>query len=536
MFLLLSLRLFSISPHIQRHPLASPFMISQIVVENFKSYEGRQLIGPFRKFTCVIGPNGAGKSNLMDAISFVLGVQARVLRSEKLRDLIYRREGEDPKKNQRTASVDLAYVDDAAGGEGETLVFSRAITKSGEARFFVCGQAVTQAEYLKRLEGINILSKVRNFLVFQGDVDATAQRQGKDLTAFFEQISGSEQLRPEYERLAAAKTKIEDNARFLFTKKRNAINEKKRVQQQKDEADEYRRLEGERCGLQREFYLFRLHGISQHLEEVVRNRAGARADLDAHRAAAEAERAGLEAADAERARAHLATAQAEKAESGARARLDKAKPEQVAVASRLEFVRQRIEGPRLRGAPSSAEAGPLIPVVRALLDKAGWHLELPHGPFGATTWRLEALEAVLARGADSRKELNASAAEFIPSAGFWEPCVLGVVPRCPPGRWEVSGAAGRRCICGTVVFVEQGWAPSSVMEPQAAAESRAANQLEDKQVAAMTVGVSCAAGPEGPIADANAEPDYNQLMKKYWNDPKVTEACEKDCGARTPQR
>jgi AAA15 family ATPase/GTPase len=44
-----------------------------------------QVIGPFRNFTAVIGPNGAGKSNLMDAISFVLGVQSRQLRSNQVR-------------------------------------------------------------------------------------------------------------------------------------------------------------------------------------------------------------------------------------------------------------------------------------------------------------------------------------------------------------------------------------------------------------------------------------------------------------------
>jgi len=41
-------------------------------------------------FTSVIGPNGAGKSNLMDAISFVLGVKSAQLRSSQLRDLVYR--------------------------------------------------------------------------------------------------------------------------------------------------------------------------------------------------------------------------------------------------------------------------------------------------------------------------------------------------------------------------------------------------------------------------------------------------------------
>lgn len=31
-----------------------------LVVENFKSWRGRQVIGPFRRFTCIIGPNGSG--------------------------------------------------------------------------------------------------------------------------------------------------------------------------------------------------------------------------------------------------------------------------------------------------------------------------------------------------------------------------------------------------------------------------------------------------------------------------------------------
>ncbi len=38
----------------------------------------------------LIGPNGSGKSNLMDAISFVLGVKSSQLRSTQLKELIYR--------------------------------------------------------------------------------------------------------------------------------------------------------------------------------------------------------------------------------------------------------------------------------------------------------------------------------------------------------------------------------------------------------------------------------------------------------------
>lgn len=32
-----------------------------IEIENFKSYKGKVVIGPLKKFTAVIGPNGSGE-------------------------------------------------------------------------------------------------------------------------------------------------------------------------------------------------------------------------------------------------------------------------------------------------------------------------------------------------------------------------------------------------------------------------------------------------------------------------------------------
>ena len=65
--------------------------LKRLELYNFKSYKGTQIIDfGDSPFICVIGPNGAGKSNLMDAISFVLGVKSAQLRSTQLRDLVYR--------------------------------------------------------------------------------------------------------------------------------------------------------------------------------------------------------------------------------------------------------------------------------------------------------------------------------------------------------------------------------------------------------------------------------------------------------------
>ena len=90
--------------------------LQQLEVESFKSYAGHQVIGPFSSFQAVIGPNGAGKSNLMDAISFVLGVKSRHLRSTKLGDLVFRADGAAVAR--RRAYVKLGYQVDEGEVDG----------------------------------------------------------------------------------------------------------------------------------------------------------------------------------------------------------------------------------------------------------------------------------------------------------------------------------------------------------------------------------------------------------------------------------
>ena len=57
--------------------------ISRLEVDNFKSYKGKHVIGPFSRFTAVVGPNGSGKSNIMDAIRCVCVAGVYVLRHRR---------------------------------------------------------------------------------------------------------------------------------------------------------------------------------------------------------------------------------------------------------------------------------------------------------------------------------------------------------------------------------------------------------------------------------------------------------------------
>lgn len=233
----------------------------RLEVDNFKSYRGKQTIGPFRSFNSIIGPNGSGKSNLMDAISFVLGVKSSQLRSSQLKDLIYRgrrlqpqqRDGdgdeEMPEDNPteaggaaKRASVTAVYQDK----DGAEHAFQRSVTANGNSEYRVNGRAMSASAYNDRLKAFNILVKAKNFLVFQGDVEAVASQNPKDLSRLIDQISGSLEFKEQYDAARVANERARENAAFIFNKRRNMTSELKHFKEQKNEAERFKQLQMER--------------------------------------------------------------------------------------------------------------------------------------------------------------------------------------------------------------------------------------------------------------------------------------------------
>jgi structural maintenance of chromosome 4 len=68
----------------------SRLVITYLILTNFKSYAGRQEVGPFHaSFSSVVGPNGSGKSNVIDSLLFVFGFRASKMRQGKISALIH---------------------------------------------------------------------------------------------------------------------------------------------------------------------------------------------------------------------------------------------------------------------------------------------------------------------------------------------------------------------------------------------------------------------------------------------------------------
>ncbi|KAI1864836.1 hypothetical protein JX265_004156 [Neoarthrinium moseri] len=264
---------------------------------NFKSYKGHHiLLFGDSYFTSIIGPNGSGKSNSMDAISFVLGIKSSHLRSAHLKDLVYRgrvlktskinddgsadapaangHANGDPngvdqadqrptRGDPKSAWVMAVYEDDA----GDEQRWKRAITNQGSSEYRINDRVVTAQQYNDALEAENILIKARNFLVFQGDVEAIAAQSPQDLTRLIEQISGSLEYKAEYERLQADADQASETSNFQLQRRRGINSEIKQYQEQKKEADSFQAKTDERDAAVVTHILWKLYHFQRMMDE-----------------------------------------------------------------------------------------------------------------------------------------------------------------------------------------------------------------------------------------------------------------------------
>ncbi|KAJ7637228.1 hypothetical protein B0H17DRAFT_1107250, partial [Mycena rosella] len=333
----------------------------RIEVSDFKSYRGHQTIGPFKNFTSVIGPNGAGKSNLMDAISFVLGVKSAQLRSSQLKDLVYRgrrlgkagiegeedepdadgaAEGDDDEGegSAKKAWVLAVYVD----ADNKEWKFRRTISTTGASEYKLNNKVVTYNAYNAALMSHNILVKAKNFLVFQGDVEAVASQSPRELSRLIDQISGSLELAPEYEKAKEAQDRATENATFNFTKRRGIAGEIKQYKEQKGEADRFESLCQERDQRILHRILFKLFHIEEAIESNAREIRAQNKALKSLRAEQRVHDQALEAARAEQAKKRTGVMQMEKKIKKAEKVLDGKRPDLVTAEAQIAHSKRKL--------------------------------------------------------------------------------------------------------------------------------------------------------------------------------------------------
>lgn len=161
-------------------------VINKLVLTNFKSYAGVQVIGPFNaSFSAVVGPNGSGKSNVIDSMLFVFGFRALKMRQGKLSELIHNSAGGN-KLDYCQVDIHFNHVldspDDNAKSEvieDSELVISRKAFKNNSSQYFLNGKASNYSEVTNFLRDKGIDLDHKRFLILQGEVESIAQMKAK---------------------------------------------------------------------------------------------------------------------------------------------------------------------------------------------------------------------------------------------------------------------------------------------------------------------------------------------------------------------
>ncbi|KAM9317041.1 structural maintenance of chromosomes protein 4 [Gastrophryne carolinensis] len=258
---------------------APRLMITHIVNQNFKSYAGEQILGPFHKrFSCIIGPNGSGKSNVIDSMLFVFGYRAQKIRSKKLSVLIH---NSDSHKDVQSCTVEVHFqkIIDKEGDEYEVIpksnfYVSRTAYKDNSSVYHISGKKSTFKDVgaLLRSHGIDL--DHNRFLILQGEVEQIAMMKPKGQTEhdegmleYLEDIIGSERLKKPIEVLCRRVEALNQQRGEKLNRVKLVEKEKDALEGEKNNAVAFLTMENETFKMKNHVCQYYIHEMQKRIRE-----------------------------------------------------------------------------------------------------------------------------------------------------------------------------------------------------------------------------------------------------------------------------
>ncbi|KZT73247.1 hypothetical protein DAEQUDRAFT_703578 [Daedalea quercina L-15889] len=233
-------------------------VIHKMALVNFKSYAGRQEIGPFHKsFSAIVGPNGSGKSNTIDALLFVFGYRASKMRQGKLSELIHN-SARYPDLDECSVEIHFREIMDLPGPDAfeavsdSDLVVARTAYKSNSSKYTINGKQSNYKEVQTLLKGRGIDLDHNRFLILQGEVESIAQMKPKapsehedGLLEYLEDIIGTAQYKEPIEEALVEMERLSEDRQEKLNRLRIVEKDRNALEAKKKEAEDYLRLQNE---------------------------------------------------------------------------------------------------------------------------------------------------------------------------------------------------------------------------------------------------------------------------------------------------
>ncbi|KAJ5334607.1 Structural maintenance of chromosomes protein [Penicillium brevicompactum] len=241
-------------------------IIENLILTNFKSYAGQQIVGPFHaSFSSVVGPNGSGKSNVIDSLLFVFGFRASKMRQGKISALIHN-SAQYPNLAYCEVEVHFSQVIDLPEGGQEVvpdsqLIVSRRAFKNNTSKYYMNKKETnfTAVTTFLRDRGIDLDHK--RFLILQGEVESIAQMKPKaanehdeGLLEYLEDIIGTSKYKTPIDEAATELETLNDVCVEKNNRVQHVEKEKTALVDKKDKALAYIREENELAQKQSSLY------------------------------------------------------------------------------------------------------------------------------------------------------------------------------------------------------------------------------------------------------------------------------------------
>ena len=182
--------------------------LHKLILENFKSFQGHNEIGYFQDFSVVLGPNGSGKSNIIDALSFVFGLNAQQMRTRNLKELIYHPHSSSSSNKAQNCSVEIIFKRNLKNISQklktqalDEISFRRTVNASGSSSFYFNDKKISQEDYIQKLMDFSIPVNSMYFILGQGGVDSLFSSKRNKIEQIIEVLSGSYKYKERYDTL-----------------------------------------------------------------------------------------------------------------------------------------------------------------------------------------------------------------------------------------------------------------------------------------------------------------------------------------------
>ncbi|KAH7339002.1 RecF/RecN/SMC N terminal domain-containing protein [Rhizoctonia solani] len=267
-------------------------VIHKMALVNFKSYAGRQEIGPFHKsFSAIVGPNGSGKSNTIDALLFVFGYRASKMRQGKLSELIHN-SAEHPDLDMCSVEVWFREIIDLPGADAyevvpnSRLIVSRTAYKSNKSEYTINSRASNYSEVTTLLKSRGIDLDHKRFLILQGEVESIAQMKPKapnehedGLLEYLEDIIGTSKFKEPIDEALAEADRLAEERGEKMARLKIVEKEKSKLEADKEEAEAFLRDQNDLVRAQSKLWQFNTYKCKQNVEATQNHVSNLQAEL-----------------------------------------------------------------------------------------------------------------------------------------------------------------------------------------------------------------------------------------------------------------